>query len=239
LKQFTIDPKFCYNVFDSKLVELSEKKKQIQIDKQKVASSKNNKVDTFFQSNNNNDKSTTLSKKPKKEQEIKKLVTTTNNNDLSKLDTTKNSKSDNVELINTLKVNNGAMDDVTQSNKSLKISIGMHVKKYFEGHGYFHGIVKAHKEEYFKIAYDDGDEEELTENEVLKIICNGEEKRKDDVVKKRKHSLSKNNTKRLAKRKVCRDSDDDEENEFCFDDNNEKEKNNVRLVVCESDDEDN
>jgi len=226
-KEFDIknpDPKFCYNVLDAKLAGLSKKKNKEGIS---CTTSKKIQTDTkHFFSTKSSDKSSTLSKKAKKEQEIKNLVTTTTNHNLSKLK--------NVDLTEKLKDNNdNKMKDATKCEKNSKITIGMHVKKYFEGHGYFHGKIQSYGKEYYQIVYDDGDEEELTEDEVLEIICNDDDDH--DVVKKRK-GVSKKNTKRITKKKFCEDSD--EENEFCFDDN-EKQTKFARRLISESDDEEN
>ena len=55
--------------------------------------------------------------------------------------------------------------------------VGRHVRKIFEGHGMFEGVVLAYnfKERLYNIGYTDGDSEEMTHAEVLDTIISQEE----------------------------------------------------------------
>ena len=54
--------------------------------------------------------------------------------------------------------------------------VGRHVRKIFEGHGMFEGVVLAYnfKERLYNIGYTDGDSEEMTHAEVLDTIISQE-----------------------------------------------------------------
>ena len=44
------------------------------------------------------------------------------------------------------------------------------VAKYFPGHGTFEGTIVRYDETYYKVRYEDGDEEDLSEDEIEKIV---------------------------------------------------------------------
>ena len=82
-----------------------------------------------------------------------------------------------------------------QSNRSIKEKekekidklIGREVKKKFQHHGYFIGKVTAFDDPYYKIVYEDGDEEEMTTGSVLKYLVDlKNDNVKEGLRKKRK-----------------------------------------------------
>ena len=68
--------------------------------------------------------------------------------------------------------------------------IGREVKKKFQHHGYFIGKVTAFDDPYYKIIYEDGDEEEMTRGSVLKYLVDlKNDNVKEGLRKKRKEVL--------------------------------------------------
>ena len=65
-----------------------------------------------------------------------------------------------------------------QSNRSIKEKekekidklIGREIRKKFQNHGYYIGKVTSFDDPYYKIIYEDGDEEEMTRGYVLKYL---------------------------------------------------------------------
>ncbi|GMH36947.1 hypothetical protein BSKO_04820 [Bryopsis sp. KO-2023] len=68
--------------------------------------------------------------------------------------------------------------------------IGARVRKYFPGHGWYRGVVEEFvvlsRKKYYKVEYEDGDTEEVTVEELVKILDTPEERPKEKATKKKK-----------------------------------------------------
>jgi len=56
------------------------------------------------------------------------------------------------------------------SNDPIRAMFGRHVRKVFPGHGIFSGTVVQFSRPYFKVQYEDGDEEDVEEDELCEIL---------------------------------------------------------------------
>ena len=67
--------------------------------------------------------------------------------------------------------------------------IGREVKKKFQHHGYFIGKVTAFDDPYYKIIYEDGDEEEMTRGYVLKYLVDLKNDNVKEGLRKKKREV--------------------------------------------------
>ena len=85
--------------------------------------------------------------------------------------------------------NNRKVKEKEKEKEKEKIDklIGREIRKKFQHHGYFIGKVTAFDDPYYKIAYEDGDEEEITRGSVLKYLVDlKNDNVKEGLRKKRK-----------------------------------------------------
>jgi hypothetical protein len=70
-----------------------------------------------------------------------------------------------------IQTSNGNSSQSNGDNKVVPdIYIGRHIKKLFRGHGWFTGRVISYSIPYYRIQYEDGDEEEMRKDEVEKYL---------------------------------------------------------------------
>mmetsp|Transcript_5426 Transcript_5426/g.9492 ORF Transcript_5426/g.9492 Transcript_5426/m.9492 type:complete len:684 (-) Transcript_5426:495-2546(-) len=85
--------------------------------------------------------------------------------------------------------------------QKIEIIIGKtQVRKAFPPHGVFTGTVIAYKKPYYKVEYEDGDQEEYTQTEVLDLVAKGipEKTDKKKVLGQKKEKKDKEKKKKVA-----------------------------------------